>query len=516
MSYELRKILGNRYVMLLLALAVAVNAALFYRRCTEDLGGFTRADVRAEYAHLDTLEQEYDALLNGIYGEDVGITQVPDEDLRRCALLSTVRDEVETTKNYPEYLRGLCAETEAKLRLGLFSADPFAERTLEKGLAAYSALLGVRLEPSFPDGVEVLLDWRLTDLLLLLFAAVSGLVLLTGERSAGLMVLLRPTRRGHGALYWRKAAAMLATVLAGVVLLYGANLAVSAAVLGLGDPARPIQTIPSMQSCPVPLTVFGWLLCFVGEKLLWGWAVGALFFLLCTTTGRAWAAFLLAGGGAGLALLLGSRGSLWPRLLSLSRAAEVEESWRGCIYLNFFGLPLRQTALLPAMLLLLTVGGCLGGAVVSSRCASAGACRCRACGTRCCWPMRRGSSCSRAGRCWCLRCLCWCRSGAIAISGPISMRTNGSTAPIPKSWQASRRRKRTLILPRRRPALRSCRTSLRTMPASRRATRMRCSSWRATFSRPCGRRTALSRQSSSMSSCSRGSLMSMRRAITSC
>ena len=61
MSYELRKILGNRYVMLLLALAVAVNAALFYRRCTKDLGGFTRADVRAEYAHLDTLEQEYDA-----------------------------------------------------------------------------------------------------------------------------------------------------------------------------------------------------------------------------------------------------------------------------------------------------------------------------------------------------------------------------------------------------------------------------------------------------------------------
>lgn len=220
---------------------------------------------------------------------------------------------------------------------------PLPSARWKRALAAYSALLGVRLEPSFPDGVEVLLDWRLTDLLLLLFAAVSGLVLLTGERSAGLMVLLRPTRRGHGALYWRKAAAMLATVLAGVVLLYGANLAVSSAVLGLGDPARPIQTIPSMQSCPVPLTVFGWLLCFVGEKLLWGWAVGALFFLLCTTTGRAWAAFLLAGGGAGLALLLGSRGSLWPRLLSLSRAAEVEESWRGCIYLNFFGLPLRQT-----------------------------------------------------------------------------------------------------------------------------------------------------------------------------
>ena len=91
MSYELRKILGNRYVMLLLALAVAVNAALFYRRCTKDLGGFTRADVRAEYAHLDTLEQEYDALLNGIYGDNVDIMQVPDEDLRRYALLRSRR-----------------------------------------------------------------------------------------------------------------------------------------------------------------------------------------------------------------------------------------------------------------------------------------------------------------------------------------------------------------------------------------------------------------------------------------
>lgn len=368
MSYELRKILGNRYVMLLLALAVAVNAALFYRRCTEDLGGFTRADVRAEYAHLDTLEQEYDALLNGIYGEDVGITQVPDEDLRRYALLSTVRDEVETTKNYPEYLRGLCAETEAKLRLGLFSADPFAERTLEKGpcglqrparRAAGAVLPGRRggaagLAADGPAASAVCGGLR---------AGPADGRAQRGPDGAAAPDAARPRRALLGARpppCWQRCLRASCCSMARIWPFRPPS-------SGLGDPARPIQTIPSMQSCPVPLTVFGWLLCFVGEKLLWGWAVGALFFLLCTTTGRAWAAFLLAGGGAGLALLLGSRGSLWPRLLSLSRAAEVEESWRGCIYLNFFGLPLRQTALLPAMLLLLTVGGCLGGAVVFCR-----------------------------------------------------------------------------------------------------------------------------------------------------
>lgn len=132
--------------------------------------------------------------------------------------------------------------------MACFPPIPLPSARWKRALAAYSALLGVRLEPSFPDGVEVLLDWRLTDLLLLLFAAVSGLVLLTGERSAGLMVLLRPTRRGHGALYWRKAAAMLATVLAGVVLLYGANLAVSSAVLGLGDPRAPSRRSPACRA----------------------------------------------------------------------------------------------------------------------------------------------------------------------------------------------------------------------------------------------------------------------------
>lgn len=160
---------------------------------------------------------------------------------------------------------------------------------------------------------------------------------------------------------------MLATVFAGVVLLYGANLAVSAAVLGLGDPARPIQTIPSMQSCPVPLTVFGWLCAFWAKS-----SCGAGPWARCSSCCAPRRAArgprsCLRAAARGLPCCSGSRGSLWPRLLSLSRAAEVEESWRGCIYLNFFGLPLRQTALLPAMLLLLTVGGCLGGAVVFCR-----------------------------------------------------------------------------------------------------------------------------------------------------
>ena len=97
MSYELRKILGNRYVMLLLALAVAVNAALFYRRCTKDLGGFTRADIRAEYAHLATLEQEHDPLPAAIYGAGVDLMPVADERRSRYAVLSTARAALETT-----------------------------------------------------------------------------------------------------------------------------------------------------------------------------------------------------------------------------------------------------------------------------------------------------------------------------------------------------------------------------------------------------------------------------------
>ncbi len=340
MSYELRKILRSRYLAVLLLLAVAANGVLFYLRCTEDLGGYTWVDMAAEYEAIDTLETEYHELSVLLFSDMEA--DVPEELLNRWRLLKQVSARIEEAQGYGEYLQDLQAETRAKLNSGLFSTEAFPGKSLQKGLQEYSRLEGLELPVAFSGGVEVFLGWNLTDIFFLLFGITAGLLLMTAERRSGLTALLRPTKGGHAGLYMQKFAAMGFLLLLGFGLLYGANILISAITLGLGDLSRPIQSVNGMQSCPVPLTVLGWLFSFFGEKLLWGLAASALFFLLCCCTDRVELVLLLAAAISGLSVLLHNSSSLWLRSLSLSRMALTEESYLGCFYLNFFGIPLRQ------------------------------------------------------------------------------------------------------------------------------------------------------------------------------
>ena len=56
------------------------------------------------------------------------------------------------------------------------------------------------------------------------------------------MLLLRPTKKGHGALYLRKFAVMTAAVLLGFLLICGVDLAIAVRLFGIDDLSRPISS----------------------------------------------------------------------------------------------------------------------------------------------------------------------------------------------------------------------------------------------------------------------------------
>lgn len=350
---------------LLLLLAVVANGVLFYLHCIEDLGGYTWSDMAAEYENLDSLEADYEELSALLFSDMEA--DVPEELLHRWRLLKQVSIRTEEARGYGEYLQDLQAETRAKLNSKLFPANSFTAKSLQKGMEKYRRLEGLELPVDFSGGIEVFLGWNLTDIFLLLFGITAGLLLLTSERRSGLMALLRPTKRGHAGLYMQKFAAMGFLVLLGFGLLYGVNILISAITLGLGDLSRPIQSVSGMQSCPVPLTVLGWLISFFGEKLLWGFAVSALFFLLCCCTDRVESVLLLAAGVGSISLLLHNSSSLWLRCFSISRTALTEETYLGCFYLNFFGIPLRQIFIRPIVVAGIFLLSMFGGLIAFCR-----------------------------------------------------------------------------------------------------------------------------------------------------
>ena len=371
MRGELRKVLCTRWSAALLAALVALNGVLFYRYCTQPQGkeDYTLPQLRAAYAHSDAeLQADYDAQWARLDAAELLTDKVYDEIYLALSLDEAVLTQRETVRGYPDYVRSLREEAEAKQRSGFFGApDSFAGRSLRRAAAHYTRLEVLALEPSFSGGITVLTDWRVTDGICAAGSAMAGLLLLTGEQAAGLLCLVRPTKNGRGALFRRKFAAMAAGLTGLFALTYGGNLAISAAVLGLGDLQRPVQAVIGLQGCPLPLTVGEYLLCVFAGKLLWLLAAETVFFLLCACTDRA--ALALGGGFAvgALGLVMQKAPVLWLQSLSLTRLASMDAFLKDCVYLNLFGLPVSRFPAALVFCAALTAGGYAAGRAVFCR-----------------------------------------------------------------------------------------------------------------------------------------------------
>ena len=151
------------------------------------------------------------------------------------------------------------------------------------------------------------------------------------------------------------------------VLTYGGNLAISAAVLGLGDLRRPVQAVIGLQGCPLPLTAGEYLLCVFAGKLLWLLAAETVFFLLCACTDRA-ALALGSGFAVGvLGLAMQKVPVLWLQSLSLTRLASMDTFLKDCVYLNLFGLPVSRFPAALVFCAAVTAGGYAAGRAVFCR-----------------------------------------------------------------------------------------------------------------------------------------------------
>lgn len=371
MRGELRKVLCTRWSAALLAALVALNGVLFYRYCTQPQRDedYTLPQLRAAYARSDAeLQADYDAQWARLDAAEPLTDEVYDEIYLAMSLDEAVLTQRETVRSYPDYVRSLREEAEAKQRSGFFGApDSFAGRSLRRAAAHYAHLEVLAPEPSFSGGITVLTDWRVTDGICAAGGAMAGLLLLTGEQAAGLLCLVRPTKNGRGALFRRKFAAMVAELAGLFVLTYGGNLAISAAVLGLGDLRRPVQAVIGLQDCPLPLTAGEYLLCVFAGKLLWLLAAETVFFLLCACTDRA--ALALGSGFAvgALGLAMQKVPVLWLQSLSLTRLALMDTFLKDCIYLNLFGLPVSRFPAALVFCAAVTTGGYAAGRAVFCR-----------------------------------------------------------------------------------------------------------------------------------------------------
>lgn len=386
MIHEIQKILTSRYLLLLLIGAALLNGILFYRHCTDDSDGYTLKQVQQIYdLPLEELQARQDEMIarsfadmeaytdsiaagetyddnteNGLVFDDSLITG---DIYREGALYGQAIRRKEEIREFPSLMRQLQQEAEVK-KIFFATDDLFTLRVLDSTVATYHAFEDVTVTDEFSAATELVGDWTLSDLLLLLFGCTAGLFLLTQEQAAGLMCLLRPTKYGKGRLWRKKFAAMCALVALGFLMIYGANFVIAGALFGFGDLNRAVQSVYGFSACPYRLTAGGYLTLISAWKLVWAITASSVFFLLCSLTAKA--AVAIGGGAAavGAALWMETSNSLWVRACSLSHARDVTAQLRGCIYLKLFDAAIPALWASLAVMLLLTVAA----AILSALC----------------------------------------------------------------------------------------------------------------------------------------------------
>ena len=329
MSWELRKVLAER-VIALLALGVFIAGLFLFHGEVRDSG---LHEVKAMYGY----EGDIAGLQSELWEHVLAGNESYDGELLTGDIYSEMRlvDEtaarIEAARGYGEFVRLTCAEAAAKLHSGLFGTDGgFDMRSIERTEEVYSGFLELELPVVFTGGLELLLACRLPDLFALLFSLTAALLLFSREWESGTLCLLRPTKRGHGELYFRKFAAVAAAALIPAALMYALCAATAASEFGPVDLSLPVQAVYGLTACPYELDISGFLALFFLMKALWLVACAG-FFALAASAFRSALALPVCALAAAMSFALSALPMNLPRCLNLAAAGDTLRLFDGLL-----------------------------------------------------------------------------------------------------------------------------------------------------------------------------------------
>ncbi len=235
----------------------------------------TEAEALAAASDLPRLTESYqarddDEFYNTLKAYESALVEMEEEALHLAG--------------YREYLTGIRDQAERQSQSSIFGRPgSFAYRNLDKTAADFAPILDVPVSFGGSLALRHWLGFRLGDYFHLLAVIVLVLAFLE-ERKSGLWPAVRTTRGGRSRLGLRRAAMVLAGSAAATALFCALPFFLSMAVYGgWEDLTRSLQSLTAFGSCPLPLTILGWLLRYAVVKTLAGALVGLLLWCLLGT-----------------------------------------------------------------------------------------------------------------------------------------------------------------------------------------------------------------------------------------
>ncbi len=263
--------------------------------------------------------------------------------------LSKIKEQLDTVNGYEDYLERLQSRAKSFSQISIFNnqdGDSYESKSIENQAKTYGKLNNVPIDYYPEEGILSALEFRLSDVLLIICVLLISSILIRDEKDYGLISLQYSLPKGRGKTALSKLITVWSALFILVFFLYGTNLVFYHSVYGLGDMFRSIQSLPSMIQCTWMVSVVEYVGLFLLAKWISAVIVGTLL-MLCTYCARnVYVGWLYGIGFIGLNYLIRvlvsgiGRWNLF-RYMNIFSFMNTNELLSSFIQVNVFGEPIR-------------------------------------------------------------------------------------------------------------------------------------------------------------------------------
>ena len=367
-AYELKKLLGVRYLWVFLVILLLLNSAVAWVTAgqspkadepAEMIAAFMEdyfaspAPYDAHYEEMCAFHAEQDllwieAMQSGNYEfvpERLPDLYSTDAEFSDAQLYAALHKAIAAAQDYPAKIDGVLDNARANLSefetMGI-PADSFTYRYQLRVIDLYeTARDTVSIGVEHTRGWSEYFAYDTVNIFLFLIILMLGATVFAQERQSGFLPILRTTRYGRARTAVSKILTMLIVSSVFVLLFTASTWAVFGLRLGYSSSNNAIQVLEAFTLSPYRLTVGEYFLITVGVRLLSCALFGAAVMALSTLLGNDVLIYLAGLGVGGINLMLSflpGSGTLAPlKYLNLISAAAVDPLFVRYRALGVFG-----------------------------------------------------------------------------------------------------------------------------------------------------------------------------------
>ncbi|MBQ8578451.1 MAG: ABC transporter permease [Clostridia bacterium] len=280
--YELKKLLGVRYLWVFLVLLLLLNSAAAWYTADNTTaaeeptamiaeffsGYFTDTEeYEAHYAEILAFNEEQNRLFTEAMhagNVDFETETMPDvystdERYSDARLFAKLYEALNAAKNYPDVIQKVIDQANANLAeftaMGI-SEDSFTWKYQMRVIALYElARDNVRIDVEYTRGWDEYFDYDLVNVFLAVMILMLGTLVFAQEKQNGVLPILRTAKHGRMRTACAKIAVMLLLSCAFVLLFTFSTFAVYGIRIGYSSPDNALQALETFTLSPYRITV---------------------------------------------------------------------------------------------------------------------------------------------------------------------------------------------------------------------------------------------------------------------